>query len=65
MNSSAGRSVLMTSSNDRKWSGGGPVCSMLRVMLDVTLLQRVTFIMLSVSVLLCYFGQLLELFLVF
>jgi len=53
----------MTSSDDRKWSsahvGGGPVWSMLRMMLDVSLLRRPTFVVLALSVLLCYFGRLL------
>jgi len=53
---SGGRSLSMTSSDDRKWSGGA-VWSLLRVMLDVTLLQRLTFVILALSVLLCYFGQ--------
>jgi len=35
---------------------------MLRVMLDVSLLRRATFVLLAVSVLLCYSGQSRRLF---
>jgi len=51
----------MTSSDDRKCCHGdaeaGPLWSMLRLMLDVSLLGRVSFVVLAVSILLCYLGQ--------
>ena len=54
-------SATMTSLDDRKWSGahadGGPMWSMVRLMLDVSLLRRITFVVLALSVLLCYLGQ--------